>query len=147
MTGGTLTSAVGSWSLRVLSKEQDPSGIGHWSSITLVGKWNTKVTIITVYRCTHSNGDTSAWTQEKSFMQDCQSKQSPNLCQQFINDLIIYVKDKQSSNHDIILSLDVNEVSGEESIGIAKLIRDCCLYDIMDIPYQDPNNQLKDAYC
>jgi hypothetical protein len=114
-TGGTLTSAVGSWSLHVLSKEQDPSGMGHWSSITFVRKWNTKVTIITGYQCTHSNGDASAWTQEKIFMQDCQSKQSPNPCQQFINDLILYVKDKQSLNDNIILSLDANEVMGEES--------------------------------
>ena len=38
LTGGTLTSVVGSWSSRVMSKEQDPSGMGHWSSITLVGK-------------------------------------------------------------------------------------------------------------
>ena len=90
--------------------------MGQWSSITLVGKRNTKVTIITGYRCTRSNGDASAWTQEKIFMQDRQSKQSPNPRQQFINDLIIYVKAKQSLNHDIILSLDANEVIGEESI-------------------------------
>jgi hypothetical protein len=79
-------------------------------------------------------------------MQDRQSKQSPNPRQQFINDLIIYVKAKQSSNHGIILSLDANEVIGEESIGIAKLIRDCGLHDIMDLPDQNPNNQLKDTY-
>ncbi len=146
LTGGTLTSVVGSWSSRVLSKEQDPSGMGWWSSITLVAKQNTKVTIITGYRCTCSNGDASAWTQEKIFMPDHQSKQSPNPRQQFINDLIIYVKAKQCLNNDIILSLDANNIIGEESIGIAKLIRDCRLYDIMDLPDQDPDNQLKDTY-
>jgi hypothetical protein len=146
LTGGTLTSAVGSWSSHVLSKEQDPSGMGRWSSITLVGKWDTKVTIITGYRCTCSNGDASAWTKEKIFMPDRQSKQSPNPCQLFINDLIIYVQAKQSSNHDIMLSLNANEVIGEESIGIAKLIRDCRLHDIMDLPDEDPDNQLKDTY-
>jgi hypothetical protein len=75
-----------------------------------------------------------------------QSKQSPNPCQQFINDLIFYVKAKESLNHDIILSLDANEVIEEESIGIAKLIRDCGLHDIMDLPDQDPDNQLKATY-
>jgi hypothetical protein len=70
LTGGTLTSAVGSWSSCVLSKEQDPLGMGWWNSITLVGKWNTKVNIITGYQCTRSNGDASAWTQEKIFMRD-----------------------------------------------------------------------------
>jgi hypothetical protein len=120
--------------------------MGWWSSITLVAKQNTKVTIITGYRCTCSNGDASAWTQEKIFMPDHQSKQSPNPRQQFINDLIIYVKAKQCLNNDIILSLDANNIIGEESIGIAKLIRDCRLYDIMDLPDQDPDNQLKDTY-
>jgi hypothetical protein len=145
LIGGTLTSAVGSWSSRVMSKEQDPSGMGCWSSITLVGKRNTKVTVIMGYHCTRSNGDACAWTQERIFMWDRQSKQSPNPRQQFIKDLIVYVKDKQCLKHDIILSLDANEVVGEESIGIAKLMRDCHLYDLMDIPDQDPDTQLKDT--
>jgi hypothetical protein len=73
--------------------------------------------------------------------------QSPNPRQQFIKDLIIYVKDKQCLKHDIILSLNANEVVGEESIGIAKLMRDCCLYGLMDIiPDQDPDTQLKNTY-
>jgi hypothetical protein len=84
--------------------------------------------------------------QEKIFMQDHQSKQSRNPHQQFIKDLITYVKNKQSLNHDIILSLDANEALGKDSIGVAKLMRDSGLYDLMDIPRQDPDNQLKDTY-
>jgi hypothetical protein len=61
-------------------------------------------------------------------------------------DLIAYVEAKQWLHHDIILSLDANEVLGEESIGIATLMWDCCLYDIMDIPEMDPDDQLKDTY-
>jgi hypothetical protein len=88
----------------------------------LVGKCNAKVTIITGYCCTHSSGDASAWLQEKIFMHDQQNKQHLNPCQQLIKDLIAYVKAKQHLHHDIILSLNANEVLGEESIGIAMLM-------------------------
>ena len=44
-------SAIGTWSSRVLSSEQDPLGMGRWSEITLTGKRNTKISIITGYRC------------------------------------------------------------------------------------------------
>jgi hypothetical protein len=45
LTGRTLTLAVDNWSYQVKEKEADPSGMGRWSSITLVGKKNMKVTV------------------------------------------------------------------------------------------------------
>lgn len=79
MTGGTLTSTVDKWSLRVFKRESDPSGKGRWSSQTLVGKQNYKLTIIMGYQCVcNTGGENSAWTQEKIFMQDQQSRKSPN---------------------------------------------------------------------
>jgi hypothetical protein len=146
LTGGTLTSAVGNWSSRVANKEVDPSGMGRWSSLTFVGKRNTKVTVITGYRCVRSNGDGSAWNQEKIFMRDQQSKTNPHPRQHFITDMISFVKEKQCQNHDIILSLDANEVIGEDSAGLSKLIRDCRLSDLLDIPDLDPEEQLKDTF-
>jgi hypothetical protein len=79
MTGGTLTSTVDKWSSRVLTKESDPSSMGRWSSQTLAGRKNSKIMIITGYRCVqNSSGDTSVWNQEKIFMRDRQSRQSPH---------------------------------------------------------------------
>jgi hypothetical protein len=37
-------------------------------------------------------------------------------------DLIVFINQKQSQNHEIILNLDANEALGEESRGIAKLM-------------------------
>jgi hypothetical protein len=51
LKGGTLTSAISNWSSRVAHKEIDPMGMGQCSSLTFAGKRNTKVTIITGYRC------------------------------------------------------------------------------------------------
>jgi len=146
LTGGTLTSAVGSWSTRVSKKEEDPSGMGRWSSLTLIGKQNKKLTIITGYRCVRSSGDGSAWTQEKIFMRDRQSKEAPHPRKQFIADLTEFIQEKQKQKHDIILNLDANEVLGEESGGISKLARDCRLYDLLDLPDVAADEQLRDTY-
>jgi hypothetical protein len=44
------------------------------------------------------------------------------------------VKEKQWQNHGIILCMDVNEAIGEDSAGLSKLIQDCRLTDLLDIP-------------
>lgn len=147
MTGGTLTSIVDKWSSRVSKKENDPSGMGRWSSQTLVGKQNSKITIITGYRCVRNNEcDHSAWTQERIYMRDRQSKTSPHPRKQFIKDLIAFINDRRRPNHDIILNLDANEVMGEESQGISRLMRECALVDLLDIPNLEAADQLHDTY-
>jgi hypothetical protein len=49
-------------------------------------------------------------------------------------------------NHEIILNLDANEVVGEDSQGISKLMSDCNLSDLHDVPGMDPDQQLQDTY-
>jgi hypothetical protein len=134
MTGGTLTSTVDKWSSRVYKKQPDPSGMGRWSSQTLVGKKDSKIMIITGYQCMwNSSGDNKAWNQEKIFMRDCQSRQSPHPRKQFIKDQIEFINEKRSANHDIMLNLDANKILGEEMQGISKLMRECGLVDLLDI--------------
>jgi hypothetical protein len=60
--------------------------------------------------------------QEKIFMRDRQSRQSPHPRQQFIKDLISFINNKRRVNHDIMLNLDANEILGEETQGISKLM-------------------------
>lgn len=147
MTGGTLTSTVDRWSSRVFKKDADPSGMGRWSYQTLVGKKKSKLTVITGYRCVRNDsGDGSAWTQEKIYMRDRQAKSSPHPRKQFIKDLIAFINEKRTMNHEIIVNLDANEVLGEESQGLAKLMRECDLVDLLDKPELDPEHQLKDTY-
>jgi hypothetical protein len=79
MTGGTLTATVDKWSSSVFKKDADPSGMGWWSYQTLVGKQNTKVTIITGYWCIRNiSGESSAWNQQAIFLKDRKSVRSPN---------------------------------------------------------------------
>jgi hypothetical protein len=60
--------------------------------------------------------------------------------------LIVFIEARQNANHEIILNLDANEVLGEESQGIAKLMRECGLVDLLDAPELDPDDQLMDTY-
>ncbi len=147
VTGGMLTSTVDRWSSRVFKKDSDPSGMGCWSYQTLVGKQNSKITIITGYHCVcNTSGDSSAWTLQSIFMKDRQSKTAPNPRKQFIMDLIAFINQKQSLNHEIILNLDANEALGEESQGIAKLMHECNLVDLHNIPGMEPEQRLQDTY-
>jgi hypothetical protein len=114
---------------------------------TLMGKQNYKLTIIMGYQCVcNTGGEISAWTQEKIFMWDQQSRKSPNPRKQFIKDLIMFINEKRDRQHDIILNLDANEVLGEESQGIAKLMWECDLMDLLDMPELEFDHQLKDTY-
>jgi hypothetical protein len=151
ITGGTLMSTVDWWiggALEcVFKKDANPSGMGHWSYQTLVGKWDTKITIITGYHCIrNANVDSSVWTQEKIFMRDCQAKSAPHPRKQFVKDMISFINAKQSMNHENILNLDANKALGEESQGIAKIMRECDLVDLLDMPELESDQQLKDTY-
>jgi hypothetical protein len=63
--GGTVTSALGHWSSRVLRSGKDPTGCGRWSYICL-GKKDKKFAIVTVYRVgqNHNTGDATAFQQQ-----------------------------------------------------------------------------------
>jgi hypothetical protein len=60
--------------------------------------------------------------------------------------LIVFINQKWTQNHEIILNLDANEALGEESRGIAKLMRECNLVDLHDIPEMESEQQLQDTY-
>jgi hypothetical protein len=146
MTGGMLTSTVDRWSSHVFNKDSDSLGMGHLYQ-TLVGKRNSKIMIITGYHCArNTSGDSSAWTQQIIFMKDRQSKTAMNPRKQFLKDLTNFINQKQSQKHEIILNLDANEALGEESQGIAKLMRECNLVDLHNISEMEPEQQLQDTY-
>jgi hypothetical protein len=57
--GGTLTAVCGNWISRIIQKGKDPYGFGRWSYVTLRGRSDKKITIITAYNATPSTGDTT----------------------------------------------------------------------------------------
>jgi hypothetical protein len=115
--GGSLTAVVDHWTSRVLSKGQDPYGLGRWSYITLRGKLSSKVTIITAYRVSQkslsSAGPKSAYIQQYRAIQSEFLRHNigdiPNPSRQFILDLQAWICHLQEEGHLIILNLDNNE--------------------------------------
>jgi hypothetical protein len=49
-------------------------------------------------------------------------------------------------NHDILLNLDATEVLGKDSQGIFKLMQECNLVDLHDVPEMALEQQLQDTY-
>ena len=71
--------ALSNISSAVLQKGQDPSGMGRWTFITILGKNNTQTSIFTIYRPCKGNvetiGDTMIIKQQWLAMQQTQRKE------------------------------------------------------------------------
>ena len=53
--GGTAIIALGNISSAIISKGEDPHGLGRWTTVTLLGKYNTRISVFNMYQ----SGDTS----------------------------------------------------------------------------------------
>jgi hypothetical protein len=113
--GGTATIIVDRWTSRVLSSGMDPFGLGRWSYVTLRGKSDTSICIITAYRVCNDRytGPKTAYQQQKrqlSFIFTDQNKQVHiDPYKQFILDLQSWISSLQAQGTQIILCLDNNE--------------------------------------
>lgn len=117
--GGTLTAVCDNWVSRVLTKGEDPFGLGRWSYVTLRGKGSTKVTVITAYNATPSPGDSTYYHQQLRLLTRMHRQQqileAPDPRRQFVLDLQAWVEFLQIEGHQIILAMDANEVYDPDS--------------------------------
>jgi hypothetical protein len=115
---GTLTAIVYCWTSRIQSKGQDPFSLGCWSYITLKGKHDQVVTIISAYRVSQKSA--SSVGVKAAYMQQLWATQQkvlvrkgkgliPEPNKQFILGLQSWIQHLQSQGHKIILNLDNNE--------------------------------------
>ena len=132
--GGTAMFALNNISSAVLQKGQDPSGMGRWTFITILGKNNTRTSIFTMYRPCKGNiatiGDTTIIKQQWLVMQQTQRKEHPR--DAAITDIIIAINKKRNNNHNIVLAIDSNVPFFNSSGGIARICRECQLFDPLD---------------
>jgi hypothetical protein len=63
--GGTATILCDNWVSRVVDRGEDPIGLGRWSYITLRDKGQMKLTIVTAYNASYSQGDTTNFRQQQ----------------------------------------------------------------------------------
>ena len=135
--GGTAMFTLNNVSSTVLQKGQYPSGMGRWTFLTILGKNNSRTTIFTMYRPCKGQietvGDTTIIKQQWSIMQQTKRKEHPR--QAAIADIIIAINKKQEENHKIVLAMDGNEPFLNASGGIAKICRECRLFDPLNHRY------------
>lgn len=104
----------GNWVSSVVAKGEDPLGLGRWSYVTLRGKGETKITVVTAYNACQSSGDTKYYQQQLRILSRLHREQnilaSPNPRRQFILDLQSWMEYLRSEGHHFILAMDANKV-------------------------------------
>ena len=115
--------------------------------MTLEGKNSVTITIITAYRVSQvsmpQHGDGSTYHQQHMLMSR-QGIKSPNPRGQFVPDIIIFINEQQRKDREIILMMDANEEIGINSKGIATLLSECSLTDLLQ--HRHPTLQIPVTY-
>ena len=68
--GGACLIVTGKWASRVMAYGSDY--LGRWVWVTLRGRWNQKLTVVSMYRpnpVSKSSGPTTVWSQQRSRLQ------------------------------------------------------------------------------
>ena len=130
--GGTMTIVDGNWSNRS-KKFVDSHKLGRWSYITIHGRNDTFLTIITAYRCcagqtSNTVGSYSSYMQQETLLKRNGIRKSPQ--EAFIVDLIVCINDLISKGHEILLCVDANEAWEGAGSRIKDLARRTGLIDI-----------------
>jgi len=112
----------GLWASKVSKVHYDPSGMGIFTSTTLLGKNHKKVTCIlaciSVQKSGHVGADTVHAQQKTIYEKSCLASKrpiQPNLCprKHAIITLQAYIESLQKQDHAIILMVDANQASHE----------------------------------
>lgn len=111
--GGTATIICNNWTSRVITKGEDPVGLGRWSFVTMQRKKGKLITIVTAYNASYSTGDTTNFRQQQLTLTQLhiQHKQTVTSLprRQFILDLQSWLEYLINQDHELILCRDANE--------------------------------------
>ena len=131
--GGTFMTTTNTWATRSIGSQLlDPSGLGRWSGLSYLGKKGKRIAILTAYRSPRQqpNGGFGFFDQQYSLLLS-KGVKKPNVRRQFIVDLCIFINNLQHNGFEILLSLDANEILGQDTTyGIQHLLSECALIDL-----------------
>ena len=127
--GGTITGVSGKLKGRIDKYGSDE--LWRWSWITLEGKKDKKITIITAYRVCPGNihaSDGTIWKQEWRSL-TTPSQPTPDPRKQIVVDLATFVTTLQRAHHSILIFIDAND--HQRSSPFTKFYNDLDLIDII----------------
>ena len=119
--GGSLTLCLGCWTTAILGSDiEDPTGLGRWSGLTLRGKHDNVLQVITAYRTCAGSRQTaslgSTFHREVEYYHDITApSQCRNPRQCFLNELSDVILRFRNSGHSVILMLDANGTIEDDS--------------------------------
>jgi len=116
--GGTFIAINGSYTSRIISRGQDPSGMDRWSFVELLGKNNKRFVIISAYRtCSQTAhiGSNTATTQQTQILLRL-GHHNPTPRTQMITDLIKQIQTWQLLDREILLCMDVNDDTSHPNV-------------------------------
>ena len=130
--GGTLTIYDGNWSGRI-KKGTDNTKLGRWSYVTITGRNNTFLTIVTGYRCVKQQtlktaGITTSYMQQERILRQRGITSTPQTS--FIDDMEKFVMYKLNEGHEILIAVDANEQWEDKNSAIKDLALRLGLHDI-----------------
>jgi hypothetical protein len=131
--GGSISMLNGGLVSRVSGADiQDPSGLGRWSGVTLAGKHDQYLSIITACRACSGSIRTaslgSAFAREHQHFATA-SQPTVNPRKLFLQDLQKVIHDLQDKGHSLLLMLDANATDSSDS-QFSDFIASCSLHDL-----------------
>ena len=131
--GGTLTTCIGPWTTTLFGKDiQDPTGLGRWSGLTIRGKHDNVLSILTAYRTCNGSRHTaplgSVFHRETEFFRHGTSGES-NPRQRFLTDMMEQIQRLQDEGHTILVMLDANATLDDDK-GLQEMVATCSLTDL-----------------
>ena len=147
LPGGTAILMIGNTVGRIEPQGRGGDRMGRWSFVQLRRKHQQPVTIITAYQVnknpTNTIGNT-AWHQQRLAL-DAAGKHELHPRTAFINDMITFIQELKTTNHDIILGGDFNDTIQRNNSGLLKLIMHTGLVDIWN--HRQPTHQTFPTYA
>ena len=109
--GGVAIGSLGQWAGWVNHKGTDPSGLGCWAYLMMEGHNGCKVVFVSIYWVCHQkhNFMSSTAYSQQYWLLELHGISKPDPQEQFINDLILQVKNWCSQGIKVFLGGDVNE--------------------------------------
>jgi len=115
---GTFIAINGSYTSRIISQGQNPSSMGRWSFVELLGRNNKCFVIVSAYRtCSQTAhiGSNTATTQPKQILLWL-GHHNPTPWMQMITNLIKQIQTWQLLDREILLCMDVNDDTSHPNV-------------------------------
>ena len=115
LRGGTLLSVANGYENRVVDGGMDPTGMGRFGFVTMLGKGGAKLTIISLYRpCEGSprGNEGTIWKQQWAWAHVLKLGKKYDARTNILLDISKFVKNRVI--HDFILGGDFNGVTGNQ---------------------------------